>query len=595
MIHGSFHPLHAPRWQWWFVLVFGALTLLCGSVGIRQYEHLYYPEAHHGLSPIYHAAQMLMLHAAHFDKGVNGWIEAGRWFGVLTLFTATGALLGMRLRHELRLLRLTGWTDHHVICGLGHKGFGIAVCLKEHDATARVVALDPQPDPYLADKCEEQGICVIAADAAQAKALKQARVAHAREVIVITPTDETNLRIAAELRSQQSVPKGGVAACHVHLSDIHLREALQQWMEADKQNSPRGALRFFDVFDHEARRVLNELPLDGAGIAKDDPRSVHVVILGFGRMGRSLALRAAKMGHFANGQPLRLSVIDRKASQQLDRFLFRYPVLQGGNVCQLNFYTAEAESLAARKLVDQWASATNTLLHVFICLDDNTRGLEVALRFQQVLGNRPDSNLLLRIHSHESLAALVESAGSRDNRIKPFGMVEDAGCVDALRHEHNEALARAIHEQFARDRLAGSQRRPENDPAVRVWEELFEDIRESNRQQADHVAIKLRAIGCKLLAASAAGEAVTKLAWDEIELLAPLEHARWNAERWIANWRYGTPSDKKHRISEYLVPWADLPESIRKYDEDSVANIPLLLQQAKPPLKVVRADKPSAV
>ena len=50
------------------------------------------------------------------------------------------------------------------------------------------------------------------------------------------------------------------------------------------------------------------------------------------------------------------------------------------------------------------------------------------------------------------------------------------------------------HDEFIRHRLSDSRRTPQNDLALRPWEELTEDLRESSRQQADHIAIKLRAL-----------------------------------------------------------------------------------------------------
>ena len=85
----------------------------------------------------------------------------------------------------------------------------------------------------------------------------------------------------------------------------------------------------------------------GQGIRPNDPRTVHLVIVGFGRMGRSLALRAAKMGHFANGKLLRISVIDREADRQREHFLFRYPALESDKICRLAFHPADAQSLMA--------------------------------------------------------------------------------------------------------------------------------------------------------------------------------------------------------------------------------------------------------
>ena len=56
------------------------------------------------------------------------------------------------------------------------------------------------------------------------------------------------------------------------------------------------------------------------------PRTVHIVLLGFGRMGRSVAVRAAKIGHFANGRLLRITVVDRQAELQRERLLFVFPL-----------------------------------------------------------------------------------------------------------------------------------------------------------------------------------------------------------------------------------------------------------------------------
>lgn len=588
MTLNSHDPRHAPRWQWWLALVAGVLTVVCGSIGIWKYDQEYAPGVGHGFNPIYHALQMLILHTPHFEEGMNGWIEAGRWFGALTLLITSTAILWKRLRHEFNLLRLAGWSGHHVVCGLGQKGFEIVRCLKDRDPATRIVVIDPQPDPYLAEKSDQLGVCVIRADATQAEVLAQARVAHAEEVVVITPNDETNVRIATQIRQLPFLGKSNPTKCFVHLSNIHLRERLQRLAGSGADAKPGCVLNFFDVFDNEARRVLLELPLDGAGIAKDAPCSVHVVILGFGRMGRSLALRAAKMGHFANHKPLRISVIDRHADQQREHFLFRYPVLEKQTVCQLNFHQGEAQSLSVRKLIEGWAAEPDTRLHIFICLDDNARALEVGLRLQEALVSHLGCTLQVRIKNRASLADILELSPKSGPRVSTFGMVEDTCCDQAFRHEYNEGIARHSHDEFIKHRLADSNRTPENDPALLPWNDLTEDLRESSRQQADHIALKMRAIGCETATISDPREPVTKFKAEDIELLAELEHIRWNAERWLAGWRHGPPGKKAERISPHLGPWSDLDPSIKKYDYDAITQIPERLGMAQPPLKVVR-------
>jgi hypothetical protein len=78
----------------------------------------------------------------------------------------------------------------------------------------------------------------------------------------------------------------------------------------------------------------------------------------------------------------------------------------------------------------------------------------------------------------------------------------------------------------------------------------------------------------------------------ELECLGRMEHERWNAERWLAGWRYGAPSNKARRISENLVSWDELHESIREYDRKAVELIPKLVALVNPPMRVVRNGKP---
>lgn len=593
MSGSSFHHLRASRKLWWLVVISGLLTLVIGSIGNWQYEHEH-SDATHPIHPVscaltslYHAVQMLILHTPHFEGRSNLWLETGRWLGAFTLVTTTGMLLWKRSSHELKLFRLASWTGHHVVCGLGRKGLEVVRYMKQDQLDACVVVIDLQPDEHLAEECAEWGVCMITGDATASDVLKLARVAQAGEIIVITPEDETNVRIATQIRrlmpaNQTKTP------CFVHLEDIDLRERLQRLTEGDSAARTGLELHFFDLFDDEARRVLLELPLDGTGIDRNDPRTVHVVIVGFGRMGRSLALRAAKLGHFANGKKLRISVIDRHAAQARERFLGHYPLLEKDTICRLTFHQAEAQSLTARRWIEGWAAEPDTLLHLFVCLDDNAQAVETGLRLQEALAGRPDCSLRLRIKSRASMADILELAPTVGPRLAPFGMVEDACCDQAFRHTREDAIARAIHELFVNKRRAGSIRGPENDPALRAWEELREEIRESNRQQADHIALKLRAIGCKLVKASEPGEPIEKFEWKEIELLAPVEHKRWSAERWLAGWRYGTPTNKLQRINENLVDWDALDPSVRKYDEEAVEDIPTIVKLADPPQKVVR-------
>ena len=59
--------------------------------------------------------------------------------------------------------------------------------------------------------------------------------------------------------------------------------------------------------------------------------------------------------------------------------------------------------------------------------------------------------------------------------------------------------------------------------------------------------------------------------------MAEMEHGRYNAERLLDGWRWGTEKNMEKKINPYLVPWAELPDSVKEWDRDSVRKIPQFL------------------
>jgi hypothetical protein len=315
--------------------------------------------------------------------------------------------------------------------------------------------------------------------------------------------------------------------------------------------------------------------LDGSGISKDDPRSVHVVILGFGSMGRSIALRAAKMGHFANGKPLRITVVDRIAARQREHFLFHYPALETEPICQLTFHQAEAESPEVRKLILGWAAEPHTLLHLFVCVGDNAGALELGLRLQEVLADQDNCNLCVRIRTQASLADILKLSPDTKPRLEIFGKVEDACSNQTFRHIFNESIARALHQGYRKDmdrrRAAGEEIPPK--PAEVSWEELAEEFKESNRQAADHIPIKVRALGCHIGDLNSKSNPIRALSREQKRILAPLEHTRWCADRWLGGWTLCKQRDDDHHRHTDLKAWRDLNDAEKRIDHAQIEQL----------------------
>ncbi|MGA7075059.1 MAG: RyR domain-containing protein [Halobacteriota archaeon] len=143
-----------------------------------------------------------------------------------------------------------------------------------------------------------------------------------------------------------------------------------------------------------------------------------------------------------------------------------------------------------------------------------------------------------------------------------------------LASEIREAVARAIHEEY---RESQRRTRLKGDPSMADWEELKDNLKESNREQADDIISKLREIGCTMHDVGIENAKLAQLTNEEIERLAEMEHARWTIERLRDGWIYGPERNVEDKVSPYLLPWHMLSEEVKEWDRNSVREIPQYL------------------
>jgi len=150
------------------------------------------------------------------------------------------------------------------------------------------------------------------------------------------------------------------------------------------------------------------------------------------------------------------------------------------------------------------------------------------------------------------------------------------GAAPAMEPDIRKIVAQAIHENYRAAKIKGSRT---DDPAMASWEKLPDMFKESNLQQADDIFNKLRRIGCTVVKTE--GREVAKMTFtrDEIEVMAEMEHARWNVERLLDGWKWSTNRDVVKKTSPYLVGWVDLPEDIKEWDRETVRKIPEFLAE----------------
>lgn len=566
-------PLRERLWSWlgehqWMVI--GGLwvvTLAMGYIGIRE-EFAATNTERSGWDPLYRALQLFVMDDSMVVTGpIHGWkLEVARFVApLISGYTAVVALL--MLFHEQAAALLVRFARGHVVlCGLGGHGMELAQDLRRHQR--RLVVIEINPDNEGISACRQAGITVLVGDATDEVLLKRARLAKASRLVALTGDDGTNVEVAVVARRllrqektrwkrwasiaaavvrrwlRQKNPAGSPGLeCLVHVTGLMLRTLLSQHPVFGSAPSTF-EVKVFNVYDSSVRLLFARHPLDGAGIAPGAATTVHLVLIGCGRMGESVVLHAVRTGHFANGKKLKVTIIDRAATAKRAALLARYPGFEC--VCDARFIEGEVTHVEILRQVTGILRRPNTLPTVVVAFDNDSAALACALQLR-ALQPQSSAPILIRISEEGGLAALFEADGVNSAEVegvRVFGAIHEVCTDSVLLDVSRDRLAKQILEL----RDTGTS-----------WRDLGPWQRDSYRQQADQLAVSVRALGRNLYPDGAAGGMVC-FTPPEAELLAKLEHARWRAERLLEGWRFDPgPENPAAKLSPWLRPWEQLP------------------------------------
>ncbi|UCD58019.1 MAG: NAD-binding protein, partial [Candidatus Hydrogenedentota bacterium] len=513
---------------------------------------------------IYLTLQLISLESGSVTAPIPWQLQVSRFLTPIIAAYAAVVALAMLFKERLDLFRLRFWENHIVICGFGRRGLLLAKAFREQGR--RVVTIERDPHESHIEHCRDLGIVGFVGDARARASLLQARVPRARYLIAVC-NDAVNAEIALRARELVEERERGTLTCFVDIVDLELCRMLRE-KEIVSHKGAGFRLEFCNVFELGARALLEEYsPFDP--VVNDHTTQPHVVIVGVGRFGESLILHAARDWRRIRQDEhsrLRISLIDRTANARLELLRLRHPKLE--RICDFSIHEMETQSPDFQKgdfLYEPEGLCDISL--VYVCLDDDSASLSAALALHRQL-KKCDRKIpiVVRMTEGGGLAAMVpegDISGEFDN-VHVFRLLDQTCRPEVLCMGINEIIARAIHDDYVeKERKKGQT--IETNPSMVPWEELREDEKENNRDQAEHLAKRLETSGYRIMALTDWDAENFVFPPEEVEEMARMEHERWCTRKRGAGFTYA-PGTKADKTDPDLVPWDELgPASREKY------------------------------
>jgi hypothetical protein len=416
--------------QWPIMGGIALAALILGYLGFSKYLAIV-GDSRSPLDIIYLTLQLFTLESGALSGIVPWELEIARLLAPAVAAFAVFKAIAIIFREQLQLIRVKFFRKHVVICGLGRKGMLLTQQFRMMGEKVVVIELDEGND--LIERCRDYGAVVFTGDATQIELLKKVRVHKAEYLMSVAGDDGINAEVAIHAYDLFKTKKGHRLMCIIHIFDAQLSKLLrEQEKEVREQDSFR--IEYFNVYEKGAQAWIDDFSPFAADMtqALDGTR---LLVVGAGQLGESLVVQAARKWKDIRGEKngkLYIDIIDRYAEAKKARLYSRCPDLK--DLWEITPLTMDLKSLEFQQGTFLFENAKKCRYDkIFVCLDNDSFGLSVAMSLYQKLKGQPVA-IVVRMVRDAGLAILIRGKDREEEvqeGIYAFGLL-DRTCTPEL-------------------------------------------------------------------------------------------------------------------------------------------------------------------
>ncbi len=427
------------------------------------------------------------------------------FFAYVTIFSK---LFHERIYPFLKRKTVNSFSGHHVIVSYGAFGKALAGSLSDD----QMVAIDKL---HTAEHNGESTLTILYYDALRANLFKEANLKSAQAVYLMLPDERDNLTLLEKIKSD--VSPNTKLKVFFRTQSFAMQNLLMDWVGINAFKHDGLDIHTSNPYAVAARGIVNCYSPDLYAPTMNGPVSQVVMVVGTSEMAKALVLHFARIGTYSPNGKLRLFWVGKGVTEALSKLRNLYPALDT-DYSDLNYWSLVPgvpkelfDSIlppVELVLIDQptervirsgtiagadkatWPSA------VYVCHDSDIRNLDEARGIQAALCSKPDAS---RIETFGKSARLIlamqntSTLGIAENKALeafPYRIEEqsiDKLFAETVVEDQADEVAKEYHAVYCglKDETAIND----------AWIKLPVFWKESNRDLADHLAIKARYAG----------------------------------------------------------------------------------------------------
>ena len=541
----------------------------------------------------------------------NLYLEIARLLSLLVVFFSAVLLFFSRALNRW-VVRSLQDQPFDLLIGLGSQNLAF---LRGPAPPLATLVIEADPDHGSIPALRERGFGIITRPAEEA--IDRLRLARLRHCLIATGNDRRNMALALRLARRLEQCR----ECHLDGSEaeradpvIRVRVDNRDLAVLFRQEVVRGAA--VDMAPYSLHEIMVRALFARHGILGSQPEIIHdagdfhIVLVGDSPLCAEVVHYLATHATLPEQNRLHLHCLSPGAEAFCARLEKQFPGIRRIPHLQLEAVPLDPERLSFYTHA-LWHEPRLTL--VIVATGDEDANLDIVVNLQDttyITETTSETDFRTRIlfaaFDDPGLAQRIDEDQDAFANFFRFGSLAEIARRRYLMDETLDTIARLIHFDYV---LSKQPNRPVDDEQLRrAWREASLNDRESCRSQAEHMDIKLLALGLKKIPSEKPlaerlehNHALLKQRlgdFDREQLasyfpdrfdsladkLARAEHNRWNAFHYLRGWQYDTHKDKKAKRHDCLQPLEafDTPElkATYQYDLLAVLNMPVYLAHA---------------
>lgn len=527
--------------------------------------------------------------------------------------------------------------DHIIVCGLGENNRHYINSEISAGNINIVIADKFKDNPYI-QYYLDKGIGTIIGDLTDEGFLSTLGFKKCRHVIVSTGDDKTNFEIVLQFDDIASRKKLKHKKIFMHLQDKYLANFHRS--KGIIQNTKNLDIKIFSYHETAAISLFDKHDIDGHDRdIIDSNLPFAIAVIGMTPLAFEVIKEAILRAHLPNENHFTIYCICSDTKAFKNSLKLRHPSIDeipNLDIIYNNWDTNEL-SFFKQKL---WQDPS--LKHIILCQKDEQQNIDIAANFSDItyLDAILTKDLKIKIHiAAFNIFEMSEKINQNNEYFKQFyifAQADEVCSVQQIIDPLNDRIAKLIHHGYGQSFKHGEYllhlKTEEIEEAWYKTTKLSDRI--SNRSQARHINVKLKALGLKKVnnqekkdvgdlfienqcilesklgedqhALSLTNNEVTEYSKELekkdgkvlyfpqtyerlLEKLIRSEHNRWNAVHYLNGWHYDQEKNKDAKKHNCLIPLKDFKEDKVRitvlYDLYSILYLPNYLAETNQKLE----------